>query len=285
MIIDVRCRPPLREFREYFDIPRLTWHGRRTGAREVSRAFAEGSMELFFEEMKTAGIDVAVVQGRNSPEVFMGRKFNAAYIKNERIAELQDTYRGRIIGLAGIDPTNTIHNAVQETERCIRSLGLKGIFLEPGRAWGVGPDDERLFPIYEKCLELKVPVNIMSGPYAGPDIGVSDPLYIDRLATRYPELKILLGHGCYPFIQQILGVAFKHPNVYVSPDMYIFAPGGNAYVEAANSTLREQIVYGSAYPLRPLIQTIEDTRNLAFKTDVLPEYLAGNAKRIFGIPS
>ena len=64
MIIDVRCRPPLREFREYFDIPRLTWHGRRTGAREVSRAFAEGSMELFFEEMKTAGIDVAVVQGR-----------------------------------------------------------------------------------------------------------------------------------------------------------------------------------------------------------------------------
>ena len=67
--------------------------------------------------------------------------------------------------------------------------------------------------------------------------------------------------------------------------MYMFAPGGNAYVEAANSTLREQIVYGSAYPLRPLIQTIEDTRNLAFKTDVLPEYLAGNAKRIFGIPS
>ena len=283
MIIDMRCRPPLPEFREYFDIPRITWHGRRTGAREVSRAFVEGSMDLFFEEMKTAGIDIAVVQGRNSPEVFMGRKFNAAFIKNERIAELQDTYRGRIIGLAGIDPTNTIHNAVKETERCIRSLGLKGIFLEPGRAWGVGPDDERLFPIYEKCLELKVPVSIMSGPYAGPDIGVSDPLYIDRLATRYPELQIILGHGCYPFVQQILGVAFKHPNVHVSPDMYLFAPGGRAYVEAANSVLREQIVYGSAYPLRPLVQTIEDTRKLPFEKDVLEDYFAGNSKRIFGI--
>jgi hypothetical protein len=233
--------------------------------------------------MKTAGVDIAVVQGRNSPEVFMGRKFNAAFIKNERIAELQDKYRGRIIGLAGIDPTNTIHNAVQETERCIRSLGLKGIFLEPGRALGVGPDDQRLFPIYEKCLELKVPVSVMSGPYAGPDIGVSDPLYIDRLATRYPELKIILGHGCYPFIQQILGVAFKHPNVYVSPDMYMFAPGGRAYVEAANSTLREQIVYGSAYPLRPVIQTVEDTRKLPFESAALEDYFAGNSKRIFGI--
>jgi len=283
MIIDIRCRPPLQEFRDYFDIPRLTWHGRRTGAREVSPAFIAGSMEMFFEEMTTAGIDIAVVQGRNSPEVFMGRKFNAAFIKNERIAELQDQYRGRIIGLAGIDPTNTIHNAVQETDRCIRSLGLKGIFLEPGRALGVGPDDPRLFPIYEKCLELKVPVNIMSGPYAGPDIEVSNPLYIDRLATRYPELKIVLGHGCYPFIQEILGVAFKHPNVYVSPDMYIFAPGGMAYVEAANSTLREQIVYGSAYPLRPVIQTVDDTRKLPFDAAVLEDYFAGNAKQIFGI--
>ena len=44
MIIDMRCRPPLQEFRDYFDIPRLTWHGRRTGAREVSPAFVAGSM-------------------------------------------------------------------------------------------------------------------------------------------------------------------------------------------------------------------------------------------------
>lgn len=283
MIIDMRCRPPLPEFREYFDIPRITWHGRRTGAREVSRAFVEGSMELFFEEMQAAGVDVAVVQGRNSPEVFMGRKFNAAFIRNERIAELQASYPGRIVGLAGIDPSNTVHHAVRETERCIRELGLKGIFLEPGRALGAGPDDARLYPIYEKCLELGVPVSIMSGPYAGSDISLSDPVHVDRLATRYPELKIVLGHGCYPYIEQVLGVAFKHPNVFVSPDMYVFAPGGRAYVEAANSTLREQIVYGSAYPLRPLVQTVQDTRKLPFDAAVLDDYLARNSRRILGL--
>src|ERR1043166_10205829 len=283
MIIDVRCRPPLEEFREYFDIPRITWHGRRTGARSVSQAFVEGSMELFFDEMQEAGIDKAVVQGRNSPEVFMGRKFNAAFIRNERIAELQDKYPGRFIGLAGIDPSNTAHDAVKETERAIRSLGLQGIFLEPGRALNALPDDERLNPIYEKCLELNVPVNVMSGPYAGPDISASDPLAIDRLATRYPDLKIILGHGSYPYIQMVLGVAFTHPNVYVSPDMYIFAPGGAAYVEAANSTLSEQILFGSAYPLRPLVQTVEDTRQLGFGDETLKLYFSGNAERLFDL--
>ena len=283
MIIDVRCRPPLDEFREYFDIPRITWHGRRTGAKEVSRAFVEGSMELFFEEMDAAGINLAVVQGRNSPEVFMGKKFNAAFIKNERIAELQDKYPGRFIGLAGIDPSNTAHDAVKETERCVRQLGLKGIFVEPGRALQSPPDDSRMFPIYEKCVELGVPVNLMSGPYAGPDIEVSNPLYVDRIATRYPDLKILLGHGGYPYVQEVLGVAFKHVNVYVSPDMYMFAPGGKAYVEAANSTLRDQIVYGSAYPLRPLVQTIIDNRKLGFDEPVLQQYFCDNAKRIFNL--
>ncbi|MCC6534204.1 MAG: amidohydrolase [Burkholderiales bacterium] len=281
MIIDVRCRPPLPEFREYFDIPRITWHGRRTGAKEVSRAFCEGSMALYLEEMAQAGIDLAVVQGRNSPEVFMGKKFNAAFIRNERIAELQSNYPGRFMGLGGIDPSNTAHDAVRETERCVRELGLKGIFVEPGRALQSHPDDPRMYPIYEKCIELDVAINLMSGPYAGPDIETSNPLYVDRVATRYPDLRILLGHGGYPFVQEVLGVAFKHVNVYVSPDMYIFAPGGKAYVEAANGSLRDQIVYGSAYPLRPLVQTVADNRNLGFEASVLSQYFSDNAKRIF----
>lgn len=282
-MIDMRCRPPLPEFRAYFDIPRITWHGARTGAKNVSRAFVEGSMELFFEEMDQAGIDIAVVQGRNSPAVFMGKQFNEAFIPNERLAEIQDKYAGRFICFAGIDVSNTAHNAVEETARSIRSLGLKGIFIEPGRQIQSTPDDERIFPVYEKCIELGIPVNLMSGPYAGADIGVSDPLYVDRLCTRYPELKVILGHGGYPFIQQILGVAFKHTNLYVSPDMYVFAPGGGAYIEAANGALREQIIYGSAYPLRPITQTMEDSAALPLSDESRRRYLQLNAKALLNI--
>ncbi|TEA76934.1 amidohydrolase family protein [Allopusillimonas ginsengisoli] len=282
-IIDMRCRPPLPEFRAYFDIPRISWHGARTGAAEVSPAFVQGSMDLFFEEMDQAGVEIAVVQGRNSPAVFMGKQFNAAFIPNERLAEIQDKYAGRFACFAGIDVSNTAHNAVEETVRSVKTLGLKGIFIEPGRQIQSTPDDERVFPVYEKCIELGVPVNLMSGPYAGADIGVSDPLYVDRLCTRYPELKVILGHGGYPYVQQILGVAFKHTNLYVSPDMYVFAPGGKAYIEAANGALRDQIIYGSAYPLRPIIQTVKDTLALGMSTESERAYLELNARRLLDI--
>lgn len=283
MIIDMRLRPPLPEYRQYFDLPRITWHGRRTGAREVSRAFREGSMELFFEEMDEAGVAIAVMQGRNSPAVFMGKQFNEAFIPNERVAEIQAKWPKRIVGVAGIDVSNTAHDAVKETDRAIRSLGLKGIFIEPGRALQSTPDDERIFPVYEKCIELGVHVNVMSGPYAGADIDTSNPLYVDRLCTRYPELKIVLGHGGYPYVQETLGVAFKHANLHVSPDMYVFAPGGGAYIEAANGALREQIVYGSAYPLRPIVQTVEDTLSLPLTPEAREAYLTGNSRRILGL--
>jgi len=282
-IIDMRCRPPLPEYRQYFDIPRIAWHGRRTGAREVSRAFREGSMALFLEELDEAGVAHAVVQGRNSPAVFMGKQFNEAFIANERLARLQDDYGGRLLCFAGIDVSGTVHDAVAETVRSVRDLGLKGIFIEPGRTLQAPPDDARIHPVYEKCIELGVPVNVMSGPYAGPDIGVSDPLHIDRLCTRYPDLKVVLGHGAYPFVQQVIGVAFKHPNLFLSPDMYVFAPGGQAYIDAANGALREQMVYGSAYPLRPVVQTVRDTAALAIEEDARRAYMAGNARRILGI--
>ena len=152
MVIDRRVSPPLPDVRAYFDIPRITWHGRRTGALEVSPAFVAGSMSMFIDEMDEAGIELAVVQGRNSPAVFMGKQFNAAFIPNELLAELQYSHGGRFVCQAGIDVSNTAHNAVAEVERCVKSLGLLGIFVEPGRALQAPPDDPRMFPVSAKCL-------------------------------------------------------------------------------------------------------------------------------------
>ena len=276
-IIDMRSRPPLPAFRAYFDPARLAALSARSGAAGVPRSFVEGSMELYFEEMAEAGIATAVVQGRNSPAISMGARFNEAYIANDTIADLQTRYPGRFIGFAGIDASGTAHDAVAETQRCLRDLGLRGIFLEPGRTLGTGPDDPRLFPVYEKCLQFGAPVNLMTGPYAGPDIGASDPLGVDRLATRFPELTIVCGHGCWPYVQQVIAVAFKHRNVHVSPDMYMFAPGGGAYVEAANGMLRGQMLFGSAYPLRPMPQAVRETRSLGLKKESVDRYLYANA--------
>jgi hypothetical protein len=280
MIIDFRCRPPTEYFLQYFDAGRVGWMAARLGAPVLSPAFLQGSMELFWEEMDEAGIEIGVVLGRNSPAVFMGKPFKEAYIPNEHIAELVGQYPRRLVGFGGIDASNTRHNAVDETVRCVEKLGLKGIFVEPGRQLVSDADDERLSPLYDACIGLNVPVVVMSGPYAGADIGASHPLAIDRLATRYPDLKIVLGHGAWPWIEQTLGVAFKHPNVFVSPDIYLFAPGGAGYVDAIGGALQDQFLFATAYPLRPLGQTVQQCRKFPLSDDVADKFFSRNARRL-----
>ncbi|MEI9803977.1 MAG: hypothetical protein WDN48_05315 [Pseudolabrys sp.] len=152
MVIDFRCRPPTDYFLQYFDAARVGWMAARLGAPQLSPSFLKGSMELFWEEMDEAGIDTGVVLGRNSPAVFMGKPFKEAFIPNEHIAELVAKYPKRLIGFGGIDASNQRHNAVEETVRCVEKLGLKGIFVEPGRQLLSHPADERLNPLYEACI-------------------------------------------------------------------------------------------------------------------------------------
>lgn len=285
MIIDFRCRPPTPEFLSYFDPPRVAWLGRRVGARGLSDAYVQGSIDLFWKEMDEAGIEVGVVLGRNSPAVFMGKPFKEAFIDNELIAELQKSYPDRLVGYAGIDVSNTRHDAVKETVRAVERLGLRGVFVEPGRCLSSHPADERLTNLYAACVDLRVPVVIMSGPFAGPDINATHPVYIDQVATRFPELKIVLGHGGWPWVDEVIGVAFKHTNVYVSPDLYLFAPGAARYVEAANGALREQMLFATAYPLRPLGQTVEDCRSLPFAPEARERFMWRNAAALLGLPS
>ena len=283
MVIDFRCRPPTHYFLQYFDAARVAWMAARLGAPKLSPSFLKGSIELFWAEMDESGIDIGVVLGRNSPAVFMGKPFKEAYIPNEHIAELQAKYPKRLIGFGGIDASNTKHDAVEETVRCIEKLGLKGIFVEPGRQLLSHPADERLNPLYEACVGLNIPVVIMSGPYAGTDIGVSHPTQIDQLATRYPALKIILGHGAWPWVEGTLGVAFKHSNVFISPDIYFFAPGGADYVNAMSGALQDQFLFATAFPLRPLGQTVEDCRNFHLPADVAEKFFHRNASRLLGL--
>ncbi len=285
MIVDFRARPPTPEFKAYFQPELVEGLGQRMGARSVSPAFLEGSLEGFFTEMDDAGVDYIVALGRNSPEVVSGGiTLPACAISNEHILDLQTRYSDRIVGFAGIDVSNTAHDALREIERFVVDEGLKGVFLEPQRALGAHPDDPRLFPVYELCADKGIPVSMMTGVLAGAHVGFADPTPIDIVASRFPDLKIVCGHGCWPRVAEIVAVALKHPNVFISPDVYQYLPGISAlYFEAANGFLADQFVFGSAYPIYPLKQAVEDFHEFGLTPASLQKALGDNAGKLLGL--
>jgi predicted TIM-barrel fold metal-dependent hydrolase len=132
------------------------------------------------------------------------------------------------------------------------------------------------------CEKLAVPAFVMSGPTT-PDLRLNDPLAVDRVARTFPKLPIVCCHGFYPHVAEMVTVAFRNENVFVSPDMYTFAPGGGLYVEAANGFMKDQFLFGSSFPFRPMRQGVEDFRALGLSEEALDAALWRNADRLLNL--
>lgn len=275
-IIDLRSRPAfLHDFygatpgtKEY---QVAKWLNRRVGSKHDEHFVRSHTLEGFVDEVRESGITSAVVVGRDTPSLS---------ISNDRIREITAPHK-ELIGIASVDPqTHGAKVALAEIERATTQLGLRGINVEPGfGAPAVAADDAQFLPVYDACAQLGLPVFIMSGPTT-PNFEHTDPAPIGRIARQFPNLNIVVYHGCYPYVNEIVGVAFRYENVHLVPDMYIFQPGSSLYVEAANGFLREQLLFATSYPFRAMRQTVDDFLQLGFREEVLDAVLYRNAERL-----
>lgn len=276
-VIDFRVRPPFKGFLDtimYTDPVRRDRFTRQLGL-EPSCAATEKSVPLMLAEMDAAGIDQGVVVGRNSG--YFGS------VDNATVAAFVDAHPGRFVGAASIDASSR-KKAIGEIDAAI-SAGFKAINIEPGAyAVPIYADDRRLYPIYAHCEDCGVPVIIMNGGNAGPDISYSNPQALDRVLADFPTLKVAVSHGGWPWVSEILHLAYRRANLYVAPDMYLVnMPGMADYIAAANGFLAERFIYGTSFPLCPIKGYREWFATLPLKPEVLPGVLAGNAARFLGM--
>ena len=255
---------------------RVAEHVATTLGASLPRSFAESSLNIFFDEMTEAGITKALIVGRKHEGV---PGFNAS---NEFIASLCQEYPDKFLGIAGIDVTEP-REGRKKTEKYVEEQGFKGVAIEPEPAY---VDDKRMYPIYAKCEELDAIVYLTLSALASPDLWYSSPVLVSHIAKDFPDMKIAVAHACWPWAREMCGVAYRHPNVYVLPDLYLHsrAPGWENYVQAANLFLQDQLIFGTAYPLRPLKQSVDEASSLPFKNrETLKKYLYSNAAQLFKI--
>jgi uncharacterized protein len=213
----------------------------------------------------------------------VGRHTPSQHLPNDLIHRIVHGNQ-ELIGIGAVDPALQGEAvALAEAERAIRTLGLAGIDLEPGFGEPARlADDPVYFPVYELCSRLGVPVFLMTGPTT-PNLRFNDPAPVAAVARAFPQLPIVCYHGFWPNVQQALGLAFRYPNVFLVPDMYLFVAGSSAYVEAANGFLGDQLLFGSSYPFRPITQSIEDFQTLGFRDELIERLFYGNAAKLFGL--
>ena len=278
MIIDMRCRLTTQEAAEYFRI-----QTQKTGVWDHVSALREGTEEAFFQEIGAAGVTTAVSVSGNNPGMKLGGYFKELPDRrtdNDYMADVQRRHWGRFIGVAGIDAGGVFHDPLQEIERCA-ALGLRAVFIEPGRSPGCYLDDPRLYPIYQKCVELDLAlIPQTSGPLGGKLLDYADPVRIERVAREFPTLRIISGHAHYPYVREAIVVSTRCDNVWMSPDAYLFRLGTEDWLKAVNENhfgFTDKFIFGTAYPLLDIHQYVRRFFELPWRPEVLPRILYKNA--------
>lgn len=283
MIIDFRVRPPLKGFEK------MSVLGEQKGFElfpfnyedtEKVESAVQMSMPLFLKEMEECGIGKGVVLPRNTAIGWGG-------VSNDEVAAGVAEYPDKLIGFGAVDVSGGIRPAVEEVERAVKVLGLKGIVVEPGcMTPPLYPDQNKMYPIYDRCAELGVPVAISQSMLLGPDLSYAQPECVQRAAHDFPSCKFIIAHASFPWIQAADAVACVTDNVYLIPDLYMNmnrVPGASMFAEGIHFTQGKRFLFGSAYPVRGMKQSVEDIKRFNLPEKLYKMFTYSNAAELLGI--
>lgn len=259
-IIDFRFRPNTPEI--LAGIANSSMFKGLCNAIDFSRMKGQ-TLEEVVAELDKHNVVKAVITGRDS-ETTYGAKAN-----NDSVFEFITKFPEKFIGFMGMDPHKGMRG-IASLKNAVEEYGIKGVNIDPYLAQ-IYVNDARYYPIYAKCCELDMPVIITTGPASLVPNAVIDhvaPRYIDFVARDFPELKIIVSHGGYPWVNEMITVAQRNLNVYLELSEYEAFPMAEAYVQAINTIIGDKVMFASAHPFVDFRDALEKYARLPIRNEV-----------------
>ncbi len=201
------------------------------------------------QEMDQAGIDKAI---------FLVIDFGLAYknvpltIEDIHLAHRKLLDRSdRFLAFSNVDPRRGLEG-VDLFEKAVREWGFCGMKLYP--PCGYSPDDRMLFPYYEICRQMHLPVLTHIGPTTATlPFRFTRPEHVDDAAFHFPEVNFILGHAAVTHYQDAALLAQYRPNIYLDLSGFQTAVNRNEFRTIMNwhlaRGLARKLLFGTDWPI------------------------------------
>ncbi len=200
----------------------------------------------------------------------------------EEVVEVSDQYPDRLFGLYGVNPM-TAMAGVAELERAVKEHRFKGVHIHP-HGFDMAPDHAYYFPFYAKCQELGVPVVVSMGHTLDiMPIENGRPIRLDRAAIYFPGLAFVLTHTGWPWVEEAIAMAWKHPNVFLGTSAYAPKYWKPEMVKFINSHGQDKVMWGTDFPLIDHAESLGQIDALGLRETSKAKLLHDNAARVFGL--
>ena len=226
--------------------------GPRAGAGAPGRPNVEVKAGLAHHEAATAPLGATIVVGFQS-------RYLKAEIPNAAIAAYVRSHRDRLIGFAGIDPSDP-KQAIAQMHTARNELNLPGVAIAPA-AQDFHPSSSQAMLVYAEAAELGMPVIFHTGILltARTKLEYAQPVLLDEVARELPQLKIIIAHLGQPWVSETMLLLAKHANVYAELSRVLDDPWQTyqALRSAQHHGVTDRILFGSGFPFSTPAQAIE----------------------------
>jgi predicted TIM-barrel fold metal-dependent hydrolase len=229
---------------------------RRQAAR--ARAGVEVDLTVRYEAYRaTCPADTKTI-------VFGGKaRLSTCWVDDSYVADYVAQHPDTLIGFLSLDPTQD--GWEREMREGHEQLGLRGIKLMPMYA-GFNPDDERLEPLWRYASQKRLPVLLHTGTtfVAQAPLECTLPRRLDPVATRFPEVRIIMAHLGHPYEGECVAVFRKHPNVFADISALFYRPFQlyHSLMLVQEYGVWNKVLFGTDYPFTTVNDTIDGLRKL-----------------------
>lgn len=243
------------------------------------RHMTEGQpVEDLLKEMDESGVDRLIL----SSFYYKGEPV----MTNEEVAALAKQHPDRFVPAGTVNVMKKPMQVAADVERLVNELGMCCVRLEPymygDGMTGLPPNDKHYWPVYMKCSELGVAVALQvghTGPLLPSECG--RPIYLDEVALAFPDLTLIGCHLGQPWHEEMMTLAWKHPNVYVETSARGPRQWPATFVDYVKSWGQDKVIWATDYPLLSFDRTLTELEGLGLSEDIYRKVVRDNLLRAF----
>ncbi|MCP4299022.1 MAG: amidohydrolase [Gammaproteobacteria bacterium] len=241
------------------------------------RHMTEGqSVEDLLKEMDESGVDRLIL----SSFYYKGEPV----MTNEEVAAIAKQHPDRFVPAGTVNIMKKPMQVAADIERLVNELGMCCVRLEPymygDGMTGLPPNDKHYWPVYMKCSELNVAVALQvghTGPLLPSECG--RPIYLDEVALAFPDLTLIGCHLGQPWHEEMMTLAWKHPNVYVETSARGPRQWPASFVDYTKSWGQDKVIWATDYPLLSFDRTLTELEDLGLSKEIYRKVVRDNLLR------
>jgi len=233
--------------------------------------FAPVDLDELLEEMDSQGVQKAILMDSIAKPHVTARKF--AQARPDRFA----------LAMGGLDLLKPMPT-LRELTGAVADLPVAYAVVGPS-FWGDAqypPSDAVYYPLYTKCAELELPLCLNTGLPGPPIPGeVQNPIHLDRVCVRFPELRLCMIHGADPWWDVAIRLMIKYENLHLMTSAWSPKRLPDSLLHYMRTRGPNKVMYASDWPVLTMRRLVPEALALDLPSDVLENYLYNNAADFF----